>query len=128
MSGSILGKRLREERGGNTSTQGMVFHETAIVAVKGSSLWEDLGMWEAGENDGEIDERRPMGKGILMNSVGKNALHFEEGVFREYLHSTAMMTPTKRFMALKALSVGICLLYTSPSPRDKRQSRMPSSA
>ena len=23
---------------------------------------------------------------------------------------------------------GICLLYTSPSPRDKRQSRMPSSA
>ena len=25
-------------------------------------------------------------------------------------------------------SVGTCLLYTSPSPRDKRQSRMPSSA
>ena len=24
--------------------------------------------------------------------------------------------------------VGACLLYTSPSPRDKRQSRMPSSA
>ena len=29
----------------------------------------------------------------------------------------------------KALNkYGICLLYTSPSPRDKRQSRMPSSA
>ena len=26
------------------------------------------------------------------------------------------------------LSVMDCLLYTSPSPRDKRQSRMPSSA
>ena len=26
------------------------------------------------------------------------------------------------------LDPGICLLYTSPSPRDKRQSRMPSSA
>ena len=25
-------------------------------------------------------------------------------------------------------TVGICLLYTSPSPRDKRQTRMPSSA
>ena len=25
-------------------------------------------------------------------------------------------------------TVGSCLLYTSPSPRDKRQSRMPSSA
>ena len=29
---------------------------------------------------------------------------------------------------LKLLGVGTCLLYTSPSPRDKRQSRMPSSA
>ena len=27
-----------------------------------------------------------------------------------------------------AVSLGGCLLYTSPSPRDKRQSRMPSSA
>ena len=27
-----------------------------------------------------------------------------------------------------AVSVEACLLYTSPSPRDKRQSRMPSSA
>ena len=26
------------------------------------------------------------------------------------------------------LGAGTCLLYTSPSPRDKRQSRMPSSA
>ena len=28
----------------------------------------------------------------------------------------------------KLLSIILCLLYTSPSPRDKRQSRMPSSA
>ena len=27
-----------------------------------------------------------------------------------------------------ATNINICLLYTSPSPRDKRQSRMPSSA
>ena len=26
------------------------------------------------------------------------------------------------------IAIGACLLYTSPSPRDKRQSRMPSSA
>ena len=29
---------------------------------------------------------------------------------------------------LFSVTEGICLLYTSPSPRDKRQSRMPSSA
>ena len=28
----------------------------------------------------------------------------------------------------RAPKLGTCLLYTSPSPRDKRQSRMPSSA
>ena len=33
---------------------------------------------------------------------------------------------SKRMSA--ALGDVICLLYTSPSPRDKRQSRMPSSA
>ena len=30
-------------------------------------------------------------------------------------------------LSIKAISE-VCLLYTSPSPRDKRQSRMPSSA
>ena len=29
---------------------------------------------------------------------------------------------------IAALSVGVCLLYTSPSPRDRQKSRMPSSA
>ena len=29
---------------------------------------------------------------------------------------------------LAGAQTGTCLLYTSPSPRDKRQSRMPSSA
>ena len=30
--------------------------------------------------------------------------------------------------ALREAGIQACLLYTSPSPRDKRQSRMPSSA
>ena len=34
----------------------------------------------------------------------------------------------KHVEALEDALVGVCLLYTSPSPRDKRQSRMPSSA
>ena len=32
------------------------------------------------------------------------------------------------FVGATQILVYICLLYTSPSPRDKRQSRMPSSA
>ena len=38
-----------------------------------------------------------------------------------------MFTITIR-AAFYSLKIAICLLYTSPSPRDKRQSRMPSSA
>ena len=42
------------------------------------------------------------------------------------ISSSKNMT-TKRDLAL-AYSPGVCLLYTSPSPRDMRRSRMPSSA
>ena len=32
------------------------------------------------------------------------------------------------FVASTAVLIGDCLLYTSPSPRDRQKSRMPSSA
>ena len=46
------------------------------------------------------------------------------------LERTAQESSRPDVAALKYVhhEVGICLLYTSPSPRDKRQSRMPSSA
>ena len=36
--------------------------------------------------------------------------------------------PKKRISSKTPKTASDCLLYTSPSPRDKRQSRMPSSA
>ena len=36
--------------------------------------------------------------------------------------------PTEHYVLKPDGMVDTCLLYTSPSPRDKRQSRMPSSA
>ena len=35
---------------------------------------------------------------------------------------------TNVFSLVVSNYISVCLLYTSPSPRDKRQSRMPSSA
>ena len=49
----------------------------------------------------------------------------------DYLRSgsIASRAPIMREVIAKALNgTPVCLLYTSPSPRDKRQSRMPSSA
>ena len=39
-----------------------------------------------------------------------------------------MCSKTKDILMHGYMNVEACLLYTSPSPRDKRQSRMPSSA
>ena len=50
----------------------------------------------------------------------------------EYNYLGNTITPSlnfdKQFRSQCRRSSGSCLLYTSPSPRDKRQSRMPSSA
>ena len=49
-----------------------------------------------------------------------------EDQWREfYAEGVHFIDPTQEKQGLKAY---LCLLYTSPSPRDKRQSRMPSSA
>ena len=42
--------------------------------------------------------------------------------------SNVFVCPGNAGTALENKVTNICLLYTSPSPRDKRQSRMPSSA
>ena len=39
-----------------------------------------------------------------------------------------MLLPAAQQVREAARRIQCCLLYTSPSPRDKRQSRMPSSA
>ena len=74
---------------------------TAGIAIRGNSVVFKL-------NDlSKIDEVRRR----LRDNVGKLETKVEEnGVFR--------ISYSDKF----------CLLYTSPSPRDKRQSRMPSSA
>ena len=37
-------------------------------------------------------------------------------------------TPNRAHSELLSQQMGVCLLYTSPSPRDRTRSRMPSSA
>ena len=45
-----------------------------------------------------------------------------------YADYMALSVPLRAVLAEQLRQTTICLLYTSPSPRDKRQSRMPSSA
>ena len=56
----------------------------------------------------------------LIVAMAKKSPHLDETLFN-FLGSIA------RWLIM-AVVLMACLLYTSPSPRDKRQSRMPSSA
>ena len=57
----------------------------------------------------------------MMRHCGNNVEFVEEGILdMENDYDTELVT--------KPPQNNTCLLYTSPSPRDKRQSRMPSSA
>ena len=49
-------------------------------------------------------------------------------VYQDRSFSFIIKTPPTSVLLMKAAKLKSCLLYTSPSPRDKRQSRMPSSA
>ena len=58
------------------------------------------------------------GKSTLLNMIG--------GL--DVPTSGKVIVDGRELSTLKDEQLTICLLYTSPSPRDKRQSRMPSSA
>ena len=63
-----------------------------------------------------------------------NNLRFDEHINRvssKIARSLGVMNRIEELVPVsisKILYFSLCLLYTSPSPRDKRQSRMPSSA
>ena len=69
-------------------------------------------------------------------SLYTDSIYLKDGITK-WIHTwkarawkTASKKPVKNkdlWMRLEA-AMKVCLLYTSPSPRDKRQSRMPSSA
>ena len=61
----------------------------------------------------------------IMVAVG-DTIELEQGVIELETDKATMVVPSE--FAGTVTKICCCLLYTSPSPRDKRQSRMPSSA
>ena len=72
---------------------------------------------------GELDRQGANIERLLTSGVGINA---EGGEFLEIIKK--MVFQGKPFNDDNREHLIICLLYTSPSPRDMRRSRMPSSA
>ena len=82
----------------------------------------------------EFDPSKPENtKGKII--LDAKSLHVGNPVLKEHMHGKDWLDvekfPLIHFSLNQLQNInrdGICLLYTSPSPRDKRQSRMPSSA
>ena len=65
------------------------------------------------------------GHDVIVELAGQGELSADAGLDL----ANALDLPSKLFGTEVTVPVyDVCLLYTSPSPRDKRQSRMPSSA
>ena len=90
-----------------------------------------------GGNTGLVGGQTPMGEVLLslkkMTDIRdvdatNNAMVVEAGATLQSVHDAAKAANRKFPLFLASQGSCTCLLYTSPSPRDKRQSRMPSSA
>ena len=61
---------------------------------------------------------------VFLRTPTNSALNVILGAFFQILDTGDFLS----FLEFLVVELSFCLLYTSPSPRDKRQSRMPSSA
>ena len=72
------------------------------------------------------------GRGQRMGGLDKGLVHWQARPMIAWLHEVVRPLTDDLIISCnrnqQAYGAYACLLYTSPSPRDKRQSRMPSSA
>ena len=65
---------------------------------------------------------------ILLNTPSPNLSYLNQGVYPFYIVHMPLTFAGLRISTNMGLKNYPCLLYTSPSPRDRQKSRMPSSA
>ena len=76
-----------------------------------------------------VFRKRLLSSSVALALIGTAVPAFaqDEGVIEEIIVQGGIRGSLKASMDIKRDSMG-CLLYTSPSPRDRTRSRMPSSA
>ena len=113
----------------------LIAHESFFLFLQWSGalvlLWLSYNMLtyipSDGNDDHSIDNRRGFIEGFLISFLNPKILVFLVAVFSQFI-DPQMSQSEKILMAILAGLIDTCLLYTSPSPRDHEQSRMPSSA
>ena len=90
-------------------------YDSAEIETRWQARWRDACVFDA-----EVDDSREKFYCLEMFPYPSGYMHM--GHVRNYSIGDAMA----RFQRL--MGKNVCLLYTSPSPRDAHESRMPSSA
>ena len=104
--------------------------EPGVVSIMGGAF---VNVWQAGEHPVVIDGNVEMpGRGLPQSAFGHSVreVHtdYGGGVTIGAGHGSVANSGAVQALSLARDRFGICLLYTSPSPRDLSTSRMPSSA
>ena len=105
--------------------------ETFGLALALQNLFWGLGLPLAGALSDKLGPTRVIAAGAVVYALGLFLMSTVETASMLYLGAGVLSGLGIAFSAFSlalAAMVKVCLLYTSPSPRDKRQSRMPSSA
>ena len=100
----------------STLTRGCV-----LLALAAPMLTADISSAQSGQR----------GTMIIGNDQGRHVLHFTEPDLDLVLQPDLRPSDVRIFdreLTLSDAQREVCLLYTSPSPRDRTRSRMPSSA
>ena len=88
---------------------------------------EDLIKCSKGELFGQSNGKLPNNEMLMIDRISK--INSYDGDFENgYLVGELDINPELWFFGCHFTGDPVCLLYTSPSPRDRTRSRMPSSA
>ena len=82
--------------------------------------------WRVTEANTRVRENHERERAIV-HAQDRKQLQVERDLIRSHIHGMAPGV-RKVFLAARLEHIKTCLLYTSPSPRDRQKSRMPSSA
>ena len=92
----------------------------AVVAI---GLWFLVNAKEA-----QKEPPRPKTTITVEKTVPTVVFEYRDAVEHQNKFELFGRTEANREVSIAARTIGTCLLYTSPSPRDRQKSRMPSSA
>ena len=115
-------KRLRKERAAVVMTASQPFTTTLISS--NMKEFKYCWVWEKGKASGHLNSKKMPLKKHEDVAVFCSNTYNPQGLIKGGFSTSRSGDKTKVY----GKQSEYCLLYTSPSPRDKRQSRMPSSA